>query len=169
MNEFNTFLLYNSGRYDTISINNVTTAFLYGILDELISVNSTLGSKPGAFFAFDIEPFLPTYLDNSQGGAYPHMASSNPVFPMDIEFSWALSSDDEIFINQIQLTTSNLLQMAINQGQDIGGSKQILYPNYALPNTPLSEMYGNNVARLQSIRKAWDPEDVMYLTGGFKF
>jgi hypothetical protein len=161
--------LYNSGRYDTISINNVTTAFLYGILNELISVNSTLGSKPGAFFAFIIEPFLPTYLDNSHGGAYPHMASSNPVFPMDIEFNWASSSDDEIFINQIQLASSNLLQLAIHQGQNIEGSKQILYPNYGLPNTCLSEMYGNNVARLLRIRKAWDPEDVIYLTGGFKF
>lgn len=29
-------------------------------------------------------------------------------------------------------------------------------------------MYGNNVARLQQIRAAWDPQNVMTLAGGFK-
>jgi hypothetical protein len=94
---------------------------------------------------------------------------SNPIFPLEIGFNRALPSDDKIFINEIQLSCSTLLQMVLNQGQDVGGSKQIRYPNYALSNTPLSEMYGDNVARLQSIRKAWNPENVMYLTGGFKF
>jgi hypothetical protein len=142
---------------------------MYGIINQLVYVNATLGSKIGAVLVCSIEPFLSTYLNNSQGGAYPHIASSTPVFPFPIQFSWALESDDEIFINEIESTRDALLQMVINQGQDVGGSKQILYPNYALSNTPLSQMYGDNVARLQNIRKAWDPENVMYLTGGFKF
>jgi hypothetical protein len=59
--------------------------------------------------------------------------------------------------------------MVINEGQNVGGSKQIVYSNYALSNAPLSQMYGDNLGRLQNIRKTWDPENVMYLTGGFKF
>jgi hypothetical protein len=34
--------------------------------------------------------------------------------------------------------------------------------------TSISQMYASNVAKLQSIRQASDPENVMYLTGGFK-
>ncbi|CAF4165623.1 unnamed protein product, partial [Adineta steineri] len=54
-------------------------------------------------------------------------------------------------------------------GQDLSGAKEILYPNYALDNTPLIKMYGKNLDRLKSIRQQWDPENIMYLTGGFKF
>lgn len=74
-----------------------------------------------------------------------------------------------MFLNEIKSTRDTLLQMVIAQGQNVGGSKQIVYPNYALDDTPLSQMYGNNQAKLQSIRQAWDPDNVMYLTGGFKF
>ncbi len=91
------------------------------------------------------------------------------MFPIPIEFSWALESDDEAFLSLIQSASDTLLQLALNDGQNVGGSNQILYPNYALANTSLAQLYGNNVARLQNIRKAWDPQNVMYLTGGFKF
>ena len=52
-------------------------------------------------------------------------------------------------------------------GQDLSGAA--IYPNYALFDTPLEEMYGENVARLRKIRAEIDPEDVMGLAGGFKF
>ena len=66
-------------------------------------------------------------------------------------------------------TYDTVFQMALDDGQNIGGSNQIVYPNYASADTPLSQMYGNNVARLRRIRQAWDPDNVMCLTGGFKF
>ncbi len=165
----NSFLLYNSGRYTTVSITNITVNILNGIVNEMINLNSTLGSKAGTILVYSIEPFLSSYLNPSQGGAYPHIASSTPLFPIPIEFSWALESDDEAFLSQIQSASDTLLQLALNDGQNVGGSNQILYPNYALANTSLAQLYGNNVARLQNIRKAWDPQNVMYLTGGFKF
>ncbi len=105
----------------------------------------------------------------SQGGAYPHVASSTPLLPLDIQFSWALPSDDEAFIDGLKSATNAILQAALNDTQDVGGSKQILYPNYALGDTPAEQLYGNNLPRLQSIREAWDPNNIMYLTGGFKF
>jgi hypothetical protein len=128
-----------------------------------------LGSKFGAFFSFDVQTFISTYLDMSQGGAYPHVASSTPLMPLDIQFSWALPSDDDAFIAGLKSATNATLQAALNDNQNVGGSNQILYPNYALGDTPIEQMYGNNVPRLQSIRKAWDPNNIMYLTGGFKF
>ena len=163
------FSCRNSGRYDSLSVTRLSIGILQTVNNQLLYYNSTLGSKLGTLFAFNIEPFIPTYFDKSQGGAYPHVASNTSLFPIEIEFSWALPSDDEVFISGIKLAINAILQAAINDGQDIAGTKQIVYPNYALEDTPLEAMYGENVARLQSIRKAWDPENIMYLTGGFKF
>jgi hypothetical protein len=117
----------------------------------------------------NIEPFLPTYFNYSQGGAYPHVPSSAPPLPIIIQFGWDLPSRDEYFINQTQSLTNSLLQAALDDGQGVDNLKQIRYPNYALGNTPLSEMYGDNVDRLKMIRQSWDPDNVMCLAGGFKF
>ena len=114
-------------------------------------------------------PFLPTCFNKSHGGAYPHVPSSTPLLPICVQFAWESPVDDKDFIDAVQASAETILKTAIADGQDVGGKKQIRYPNYALQNTPLSEMYGDNVARLQRIRTAWDPENVMYLTGGFKF
>jgi len=83
-------------------------------------------------------------------------------------FFWDLPADDEVFIDEIKSTYERILQLALDDGQDLGGSKQIIYPNYALEETPLSQIYGDNFVKLQSIRKSWDPNNVMYLAGGFK-
>lgn len=109
----------------------------------------------GTFFNIAIEPYLRTYFDKSKGGAYPHIASATPLLPMRIQFGWKLPLNDDFFIKEIQSAADSLLQVARDDGQDIDGT--------------LSEIYGNNVARLKTIRQAWDPENVMYLTGGFKF
>ncbi|CAF1054790.1 unnamed protein product [Rotaria sordida] len=104
----------------------------------------------------------------SQGGAYPHMASITPLFPVNIQVGWALAVHDNAFIAKIKSMTAAVLKAALDDGQDVGGPKQILYPNYALPDTPLEQLYGSNVSRLQSIRQAWDPNNVMNLTERFK-
>lgn len=166
--KLNCFLLFNSGRVSTISITNVTTRFLNGALNQLLHGNSTLGWKQGASFAIGFTPFLSSYLDKSIPGAYPHVASSNPLFPVAIQFGWLLPSDDELFVDELKSMTSTILQLAVDDGQDVGGSKQIAYPNYASESTPLSQLYGKNLPRLQQIRKAWDRKNVMYLAGGFK-
>jgi FAD/FMN-containing dehydrogenase len=56
---------------------------------------------------------------------------------------------------------------ALEGGQNV--SNAAVYTNYALYGTPLEQMYGGNVERLRAIRAAVDPNDVMGLTGGWKF
>jgi hypothetical protein len=56
---------------------------------------------------------------------------------------------------------------ALADGQDVSHAAK--YPNYALFGTPLEDMYGGNVGRLRKIKAAVDPEDVMDLSGGWKF
>ena len=55
---------------------------------------------------------------------------------------------------------------AIADGQNL--SHAVAYPNYALFDTPLEGLYGTNLPRLQAIKKAVDPKNVMGLAGGFK-
>ncbi len=49
-------------------------------------------------------------------------------------------------------------------------AKDFSYPNYALGDTPATEIYGpTNTQRLAAIRKRIDPDGVMELAGGFSF
>ena len=57
--------------------------------------------------------------------------------------------------------------VALADGQNVSHAAK--YPNYALFGMPLEGMYGGNVDRLRRIRGAVDPEDVMGLTGGWRF
>lgn len=132
-------------------------------------LNSTLGSKDGVYLVAGVEPLLSTYLNKSQGGAYPHISSPTPLVPFFLTFCWGSPSDDGVFIDALKSSYNTMFQVALDDGQDIGGSKQIIYPNYAGDDTRLSQMYGDNVPRLRRIQKAWDPDNVMCLTGGFKF
>ena len=156
-------------RFNSVSVEKYDAAFLRGAIRILQNYNSTLGDKPGAFLFYTLEPFSSKYFDYSQGGAYPHFPSPNPLYPTVIWFGWELPLDDDAFVNGIISITKRIKRMAIANGQNIGGSKQILYPNYAMADTPLKNMYGENLKRLRKIRKAWDPKNIMYLTGGFKF
>ena len=162
-------LIFISGRVTMVAVTSISGDFLDGLLDYMAQLNSTYGSRSDILIAFLIEPYISTYLDKSQGGAYPHPASSTPLFPIGIQLGWILPSEDGLFLNQLETSRKTILQLALNDGQKVGGAKQILYPNFGPVNTPLSRMYGNNVAKLRKIRKDWDPDNVMYLTGGFKF
>ncbi|CAF4090756.1 unnamed protein product [Rotaria magnacalcarata] len=144
-----------------------TRSFLSFI--KAVPVFITDGMRHSSLAVFTAEPFLSTYFDKSQGGAYPHVPSTTPLLPVLVQFGWQLPEDDEFFINEIKLTVDSIMQVVLNEEKNGNGTIQIRYPNYALETTPLSEMYGDNLPRLQSIRKAWDPDNVMNLTGGFKF
>jgi hypothetical protein len=58
-------------------------------------------------------------------------------------------------------------EVALADGQNVTNAAK--YPNYALFGTSLENMYGGNLERLCKIRAAIDPEDVMGLTGGWRF
>ena len=161
---------YCSGRFNTVSVTNVTLELLRQLQQLTFEYAYNFKSMPGLLYVgFTLEPFLPSCFNKSQGGAYPHVPSANPLFPILIQFGWLFPSTDDFFINEIQSAANRILQSVLNEDQDVDSVKQIRYPNYALENTLLLEMYGDNVGRLQKIRQAWDPDNVTYLAGGFKF
>jgi hypothetical protein len=63
--------------------------------------------------------------------------------------------------------TDTVRTAALVDGQNV--SHAAVYGNYAIFGTPLEDIYGANVERLRKIRAAIDPEDVMSLSGGWKF
>lgn len=63
-------------------------------------------------------------------------------------------------------SAAHLTQVAVNEGQDIASAP--LYGNYAMFDTPLDRVFGDNLARLQSLKAQYDPSNLMGLAGGWK-
>ena len=120
-----------------------------------------------AFISYDVEPFLPTLFSHSTSdSAYPPSRSQG-FFPLNIYYTWINPLSDAVFHQAIHDSAATLKSQAVAAGQDVAGAA--LYGNYAMYDTPLEDIYGNNLPRLRSIKATYDPYNVMGLAGGFKF
>lgn len=90
------------------------------------------------------------------------------LLPFNIYFAWLDPLFDTDFQNAARASAATVSNAAIAEGQSslVGAP---VYPNYAIYDTPLSQMYGSNLATLQSLKAAIDPTNVMGLAGGFRF
>ena len=75
--------------------------------------------------------------------------------------------DDE-FIAAVSESANRLTAIADAEGS-LYENPPTLYGNYANSETPLAYIYGENLPRLRALKAKIDPDDVMGLTGGFKF
>jgi hypothetical protein len=104
---------------------------------------------------------------NFPGGAYPHDSNNGrPFLPTNLYVAWLNPAEDTFWRNEIKKSAAYLLSVAA--GEDPTVVPQIRYPNYAMADTPVAELYGDNVPALQALRKQIDPDRVMDLTGGFR-
>jgi hypothetical protein len=118
------------------------------------------------FVTMSAEPFNRKLFSHSKGGAYPHDPSV-PLLPISMFIQWEHEDLDSFFINALKEAASVITNQAISEGQT--EASKILYPNYAIAGTPLSDMYGHNVDKLKAIKQEYDPHNVMGLTGGWRF
>ena len=116
--------------------------------------------------AASVEPLVRSVFTHGGPSAYPPDRSLLS-FPSVMSFTWLKSSLDKTMTHAIRSSANSVRAAALKDGQHVVHAQ--VYPNYALFDTQLVDMYGTNVPRLRSVRRAIDPEDVMGLAGGFKF
>ena len=97
--------------------------------------------------------------------AYPP-DRSHALFPTGLSIAFSNASLGDTVVNAVHNFSGTVTAAAVADGQNL--THAAVYPNYALFDTPLEDIYGANIPRLQAIKSAVDPENVMGLTGGFK-
>jgi len=80
---------------------------------------------------------------------------------------WTDPNEDNVIKQLAAESAAYMKQFVVDAGQDVANA--LIYPNGATSATPLEDIYGDALARLHSIRDAVDPDDVMSLTGGWRF
>ena len=113
-----------------------------------------------------LEPFDSGLFTHGSGSAYPP-DRSHAIFQTDVIVEWFYPSLDKIMAATLRHISGAIRDAALGDGQNV--SQAAKYPNFALFGTPLENIYCGNLERLRKIRESVDPEDVMGLTGGWKF
>ncbi len=111
--------------------------------------------------SYDVEPFMQSAYAAATPSAWPH---DRYLSPLNLYFAWPLETSDNFILGALNTSAAYLLQAAIDEGQQIQDLP--LYTNYAPSGSTLTEVYGGNVARLQQIKKMYDPNNVMGRAGG---
>lgn len=103
---------------------------------------------------------------NDTPSAFPPIR--NPRYsPFNLYYAWLLDLNDDAFQDAIRQSAARLSAVAVAEGQAVGDAP--VYPNYAIFDTPLERMYGNNLPMLRALKQVHDPNNVMGLAGGFRF
>ena len=116
-------------------------------------------------YAINLEPFDSGLFSHGSGSAYPP-DRSRALYPVNLDFSWTDEGDDEFVFSPMKELAANMTSVANSEGQNVADAT--LYGNYALADTPVEQIYGASLPRLQEIKRTVDPNGVMDLTGGFK-
>ncbi|KAJ3746735.1 FAD-binding domain-containing protein [Lentinula detonsa] len=153
--------------FDSAPLLELTPTVLDAIINETVFWGARLSFESGTFISYDIEPFLSTIFTHGQfESAYPPSRSTR-YLPLNLYYAWELEVADDAFHSAIKQSANQITAVALAEGQ-AGVDSAPLYPNYAIYDTPLERLYGDNVAKMQSVKAIVDPNNVMGLTGGFK-
>lgn len=127
--------------------------------------------------SFVIEPFLDSAWSQKVDAAYPpnssrgqHLKPSNLFFAYapNPSLSAAEVADIDAFMHQAIKKSAEQLTLAMEADGQRNARGAPVYPNYAIFDTPLQNLYGSGVRRLKALKKKVDPTNVMGLAGGFK-
>ncbi|KAJ8590731.1 hypothetical protein M405DRAFT_861111 [Rhizopogon salebrosus TDB-379] len=153
--------------FNTVSVLDYPVSLLESIVNESVFWSKSLEPSSAWITSYAVEPFLPSLFDHSSTpSAYPPLRDRG-LLPLNIYFGWTLNSSDGIMQEAARDSAAHIRQLAVAGGQDVADAAS--YGNYAIFDTPVGRIYGDNVPRLQAIKAAADPTNVMGLAGGFKF
>ncbi|KAG9308226.1 hypothetical protein JVU11DRAFT_12244 [Chiua virens] len=149
--------------FNSISVTGYPLSLLQTVVDQCEYWRQNV---PDDVFvvSYDLQPFHSSLLShNTTPSAYPG-TRAQALFPFNVNFAWTRPESDEAVYDAARKTIKALEPLAM-AGQD---GPPVAYPNYALFDTPLVNLYGKNLPRLQTIKAEVDPDNVMGLAGGFK-
>ncbi|KAL0576117.1 hypothetical protein V5O48_005864 [Marasmius crinis-equi] len=153
--------------FNTVPLVELTPTILAAVVNETQFWGSRASLLSGSFISYDVEPFLPSLLSHSSSpSAYPP-TRDKVYLPLNIYWAWGLSLSDDVLHDSVRQSTAHLESVAVAEGQS-GVDTASTYPNYAIYDTSVSRIYGDNLSRLQAIKAQVDPNNVMGLAGGFK-
>jgi hypothetical protein len=131
-----------------------------------------LTPKSGVSFQYVIEPFLQSYLSHANSpSAFPPPSARQPGKAPNlllVAFGWENSTYDDAFIASNRESVNRLAVVAKAEGSLLT-DPPALYGNYVDAETPLVDIYGDNLPILQGLQAKIDPTNIMGLAGGFKF
>ena len=156
----------------------------HGQLVLLLSLNQTrpfsisqywtdeLTPKGGVTLSYTVEPFLQSYLSHANSpSAWPDPSARQPgnaPNPLLVYFTWNNTLYDDVFVAAVEESVNRLAAVAKAEGS-LSDHPTALYGNYVDANTPLVDIYGDNLPKLRALKAEIDPKNVMGLAGGFKF
>ncbi|KAI0260037.1 FAD dependent oxidoreductase [Gloeopeniophorella convolvens] len=154
------------GFYSGVSVTQYTPAILNVIANEtLFWGNKLTPLDADVSIVAALEPFNSGIFSHGSDSAFPP-DRSHALFPGVIDYIWSNASLDNTMAQSLRESTDTVHAAALAEGQNVADAAP--YINYALFDTPVALLYGENLPRLQAIKKEIDPEDVMGLAGGFK-
>ncbi|KAI9437991.1 FAD dependent oxidoreductase [Lactarius indigo] len=168
---FNTFSFIISPKSARGLLNSVSvTQYSPSVFDAFVNQTLFWGGKIGSLdpnftIAVTLEVFLEDLFSHGSDSAYPP-DRSHALFPTAVSFTYSNASLDDTVSKGLRNFSDTVTAAAVADGQDV--SHAAVYPNYALFDTPVEDIYGENLPRLRAIKKAVDPKNVMGLASGFK-
>jgi hypothetical protein len=131
-----------------------------------------LTPKSGVVFTYVAESFLQSYLSHANSpSAFPPPSARQPGKAPNLllaGFAWENATYDDEFVASNRETVNRLAVVAKAEGLLLT-DPPALYGNYVDAETPLVDIYGDNLPILQALQAKIDPKNVMGLAGGFKF
>ncbi|KAI0260019.1 hypothetical protein BC834DRAFT_1044925 [Gloeopeniophorella convolvens] len=154
------------GYWSGISVAQYTPAILNAIANQtLFWGNKLTPLDANVSVVVALEPFSSGVFSHGAGSAFPPDRSF-ALFPTAVEYLWSNASLDGTMAQELRESSDTIHAAALAEGQNV--SHAAPYINYALFDTSVEDLYGENLPRLRAIKKEIDPEDVMGLAGGFK-
>lgn len=135
------------------------------IIEQMVEYSKLVAtqSRSGTTVGGNVEPFLAAAYSHARNSAFPH---SRPFNSFNGLFSWSDPADDQIMLNLTVEYHTKIWKKALEL--NVSSEDAEFPPNYSQSITPVRQIYGPNLARLQDIRRRVDPWDIIPLTGGFK-
>ncbi|KAG1839891.1 FAD dependent oxidoreductase [Suillus subalutaceus] len=140
--------------FSSVAMVDATVPVMDMIVNETTFWSKKLASSSAGIVTYGVDIFLPTIYDHvASPTAYPPSRSQGYSY-IELFYGWTESKYDSTIFDAVSASGQNIIDSLVADGQDV--ANVAVYPNHAPPNTTLE-------------RIAVDPDNVMALTGGWKF